>query len=92
MTIQTAVLIETLHALGAKVRWCSCNIFSTQDHAAAAIAKAGTGSVFAWKGETLQEYWELTLDCITWPDGQGPELIVDDGGDATLLIILGLEA
>lgn len=92
MTIQTAVLIETLHNLGARVRWCSCNIYSTQDHAAAAIAKAGTANVFAWKGETLEEYWELTLDCITWPDGQGPELIVDDGGDATLLIILGLEA
>lgn len=92
MTIQTAVLIETLHALGAKVRWCSCNIYSTQDHAAAAIAQAGTANVFAWKGETLAEYWDLTLECITWPDGQGPELIVDDGGDATLLIIWGVEA
>jgi adenosylhomocysteinase len=92
MTIQTAVLIETLEHMGAHVRWCSCNIYSTQDHAAAAIAKTGTAKVFAWKGETLEEYWDLTLDCITWPDGKGPELIVDDGGDATLLIILGLEA
>lgn len=92
MTIQTAVLIETLHHLGARVRWCSCNIYSTQDHAAAAIAKAGTANVFAWKGETLPEYWDLTLDCLSWPDGQGPELIVDDGGDATLMIIWGLEA
>ena len=92
MTIQTAVLIETLHHLGARVRWCSCNIYSTQDHAAAAIVKAGTANVFAWKGETLAEYWDLTLDCLTWPDGQGPELIVDDGGDATLMVIWGLEA
>ena len=90
MTIQTAVLIETLEAMGAKVRWCSCNIYSTQDHAASAIAKAGTASVFAWKGETLEEYWDLTLDCLTWPNGQGPSLIVDDGGDATLLVLLGL--
>lgn len=90
MTIQTAVLIETLEALGAKVRWCSCNIYSTQDHAASAIAKAGTANVFAWKGETLEEYWDLTLDCLTWPEGQGPTLIVDDGGDATLLVLLGL--
>lgn len=67
MTIQTAVLIETLHALGARVRWCSCNIYSTQDQAASAIAKAGTANVFAWKGETLKEYWELTLNCLTWP-------------------------
>lgn len=92
MTIQTAVLIETLHHLGARVRWCSCNIYSTQDHAASAIVKAGTANVFAWKGETLAEYWDLTLDCLTWPDGQGPELIVDDGGDATLMVIWGLEA
>ncbi|MEM7144732.1 MAG: adenosylhomocysteinase [Verrucomicrobiota bacterium] len=90
MTIQTAVLIETLVDLGADVRWCSCNIFSTQDHAAAAIAKAGV-PVFAWKGETLEEYWECTLSALTWPDGSGPELIVDDGGDATLLIHKGAE-
>ena len=85
MTIETAVLIETLVALGASVRWASCNIFSTQDHAAAAIAKAGI-PVFAWKGESLQEYWDCTLDALTFPSGYGPELIVDDGGDATLLI------
>ena len=90
MTIQTAVLIETLKDLGANVRWCSCNIFSTQDHAAAAIAVAGV-PVFAWKGETLEEYWQCTLDALTWPDGKGPELIVDDGGDATLLIHKGVE-
>jgi adenosylhomocysteinase len=88
MTIQTAVLIETLHALGASLKWCSCNIFSTQDHAAAAIAKAQTSSVFAWKGESLRDYWECTLDALTWNecDSGGPTLIVDDGGDATLLI------
>ncbi|MCP5539281.1 MAG: adenosylhomocysteinase [Akkermansiaceae bacterium] len=90
MTIQTAVLIETLRELGADVRWCSCNIFSTQDHAAAAIAAAGV-PVFAWKGETLEEYWDCTLDALTWPDGSGPQLIVDDGGDATLLIHKGAE-
>ena len=90
MTIQTAVLIETLVDLGADVRWCSCNIFSTQDHAAAAIAVVGV-PVFAWKGETLEEYWQCTLDALTWPDGSGPELIVDDGGDATLLIHKGAE-
>ena len=90
MTIQTAVLIETLVELGADVRWCSCNIFSTQDHAAAAIAVTGV-PVFAWKGETLEEYWQCTLDALTWPDGSGPELIVDDGGDATLLIHKGAE-
>ena len=90
MTIQTAVLIETLGALGADVRWASCNIFSTQDHAAAAIAKAGY-PVFAWKGETLEEYWECTMEALTWPNGNGPELIVDDGGDATLLIHKGYE-
>lgn len=72
MTIQTAVLIETLQALGARVRWCSCNIFSTQDHAAAAIAKADTAKVFAWKGETIEEYWQLTKDCLMWGDGKGP--------------------
>ncbi len=90
MTIQTAVLIETLTDLGADVRWCSCNIFSTQDHAAAAIAAAGV-PVFAWKGETLEDYWECTFQAITWPDGSGPDQIVDDGGDATMLIHKGLE-
>lgn len=90
MTIQTAVLIETLKALGADVRWASCNIFSTQDHAAAAVAKAGV-SVFAWKGESIEEYWDCTLRALTWPDGRGPQLIVDDGGDATLLIHKGYE-
>ena len=85
MTIQTAVLIETLKELGADVRWASCNIFSTQDHAAAAIAKSGT-PVFAWKGETLEEYWDLTLKAISFPGGKGPQLVVDDGGDVTLLI------
>jgi len=90
MTIQTAVLIETLTELGADVRWCSCNIFSTQDHAAAAIAAAGI-PVFAWKGETLEDYWECTFQAITWPDGSGPDQIVDDGGDATMLIHKGLE-
>jgi adenosylhomocysteinase len=96
MTIQTAVLIETLSALGANVRWCSCNIFSTQDHAAAAIARDQTAAVFAWKGETLEEYWECTLNAITWtnPDakGDGPDLIVDDGGDMTLLVHEGYKA
>jgi adenosylhomocysteinase len=91
MTIQTAVLIETLVDLGASVRWASCNIFSTQDHAAAAIAKAGI-PVFAWKGETLEEYWWCTSQALTFPDGKGPQLIVDDGGDATLLIHRGYEA
>jgi adenosylhomocysteinase len=91
MTIQTAVLIETLTSLGADVRWASCNIFSTQDHAAAAIAKAGI-PVFAWKGETLEEYWWCTDQALTFPGGQGPNLIVDDGGDATLLIHLGYKA
>ncbi len=91
MTIQTAMLIETLHALGADVRWASCNIFSTQDHAAAAIAKAGTAAVFAWKGETLDEYWWCTEQALTWPDGSGPDLIVDDGGDATLFIHYGVK-
>ncbi|MFP4058876.1 MAG: adenosylhomocysteinase [Bacteroidales bacterium] len=91
MTIQTAVLIETLVELGADVRWASCNIFSTQDHAAAAIAKAGI-PVFAWKGETLEEYWWCTEQALTFPNGQGPNLIVDDGGDATLLLHLGYQA
>merc|ERR1712188_95700 len=91
MTIQTGVLIETLHELGAKVRWCSCNIFSTQDHAAAAIAKAGTAAVFAWKGETLPEYWWCTEQMLTWSDSDGPDQIVDDGGDATMLIHKGRE-
>jgi adenosylhomocysteinase len=90
MTIQTAVLIETLKDLGADVRWASCNIFSTQDHAAAAIARSGT-PVFAWKGETLEEYWDCTLDAISFPGGRGPELVVDDGGDVTLLIHKGYE-
>jgi len=91
MTIQTAALIETLVELGADVRWASCNIFSTQDHAAAAIAKTGV-PVFAWKGETLEEYWWCTEQALTWPDGSGPDLIVDDGGDATLLVHRGAEA
>ena len=90
MTIQTAVLIETLVDLGASVRWASCNIFSTQDHAAAAIAKAGV-PVFAWKGETLEEYWDCTLEAVAHPGGKGPELVVDDGGDVTLLIHKGFE-
>ncbi|MCD9125424.1 adenosylhomocysteinase [Luteimonas fraxinea] len=94
MTIQTAVLIETLKDIGADVRWASCNIFSTQDHAAAAIAKTGT-PVFAWKGESLEEYWDCTLDALSFPDGKGgligPELVVDDGGDVTLLIHKGFE-
>jgi len=91
MTVQTAVLIETLAALGADVRWASCNIFSTQDHAAAAVAKSGI-PVFAWKGETLEEYWWCTKKALTWPDGNGPQLVVDDGGDATLLIHRGYYA
>ena len=91
MTVQTAVLIETLVALGAQVRWASCNIFSTQDHAAAAVASAGV-PVFAWKGETLEQYWWATEQALSWPESGGPDLIVDDGGDATLLIHLGVEA
>ena len=90
MTIQTAVLIETLVALGAEVRWASCNIFSTQDHAAAAIAAAGI-PVYAWKGETLEEYWWCTEQALLWPDGEGPNMILDDGGDATLLVHKGVE-
>src|SRR4029077_9157681 len=91
MTIQTAVLIETLLALGAEVRWASCNIFSTQDHAAAALAVRGT-SVFAKKGETLEEYWDYTHRILQWHDGGVPNLILDDGGDATLLLHLGSDA
>src|SRR5437764_10363590 len=90
MTIQTAVLIETLVALGASVRWCSCNIFSTQDHAAAAIARAGV-PVFAWKGESLEDYWWCTQQALTWPDHNGPTTILDDGGDATMLVLRGCE-
>ncbi|CAM5680909.1 Adenosylhomocysteinase [Streptomyces avidinii] len=90
MTVQTAVLIETLVALGARVRWVSCNIFSTQDHAAAAVAAAGI-PVFAWKGETLEEYWWCTEQALTWPDAAGPNMILDDGGDATLLVHKGVE-
>ncbi|HEY5155945.1 MAG TPA: adenosylhomocysteinase, partial [Acidimicrobiales bacterium] len=99
MTIQTAVLIETLTELGAQVRWCSCNIFSTQDHAAAAVAVGPTGTmenpkgvpVFAWKGETLDEYWWCTEQVLRWPGGEGPNMILDDGGDATLLVHKGTE-
>ncbi|PJN05293.1 adenosylhomocysteinase, partial [Streptomyces sp. CB01635] len=90
MTVQTAVLIETLVALGADVRWVSCNIYSTQDHAAAAIAAAGI-PVFAWKGETLEEYWWCTEQALTWPGHTGPNMILDDGGDATLLVHKGVE-
>lgn len=97
MTIQTGVLIETLQALGADVRWCSCNIFSTQDHAASGIAAAKTANVYAWKGESLEEYWECTMAACTWPEegngvGLGPDIIVDDGGDMTLLIHEGFKA
>src|SRR5579884_1019901 len=99
MTVQTAVLIETLVALGAEVRWASCNIFSTQDHAAAAIAVGPHGTpeepkgvpVFAWKGETLEEYWWATERMMTWPDGLWPNMILDDGGDATMLLHKGVE-
>src|SRR6266536_2805198 len=91
MTIQTAVLVDTLKALGAEVRWASCNIYSTQDHAAAAIAASGT-AVFAYKGESLEEYWEFTHRIFEWPDGRGPNMILDDGGDATLLVHLGVQA
>lgn len=91
MTIQTAMLIETLKILGADIRWASCNIFSTQDHAAATIAKNGSAAVFAWKGESLEEYWWCTEQALTWPDGSGPHLIVDDGGDATLFVHQGVK-
>src|SRR5471030_2950158 len=99
MTIQTAVLIETLVELGADVRWVSCNIFSTQDHAAAAVAVGKSGTmdnpkgvaVFAWKGETLEEYWWCTEQALVWPDGTGPNLILDDGGDATMLVHKGAD-
>src|SRR5439155_18906030 len=99
MTIQTAVLIETLTALGAEVRWCSCNIFSTQDHAAAAVVVGPDGTtdeprgvpVYAWKGETLDEYWWCTDQALRWPDGGGPNMILDDGGDATMLVHKGVE-
>jgi adenosylhomocysteinase len=92
MTIQTAMLIETLKKLGADIRWASCNIFSTQDHAAAAVAANGSAAVFAWKGETLDEFWWCTEMALTWPDGSGPDLIVDDGGDATLFVHQGVRA
>ncbi|MCP4669918.1 MAG: adenosylhomocysteinase, partial [Desulfobacula sp.] len=91
MTIQTAMLIDTLYELGADIRWASCNIFSTQDHAAAAIAKKGSAAVFAWKGETLEEFWWCTEQALLWPDGSGPDLIVDDGGDATLYVHQGVK-
>jgi len=99
MTVQTAVLIETLVALGAQVRWASCNIFSTQDHAAAAVVVGPDGTVdnpngvpvFAWKGESLDEYWWCTQQVLCWPDGAGPNMILDDGGDATLLVHKGVE-
>lgn len=91
MTIQTAMLIDTLYELGADIRWASCNIFSTQDHAAAAIAKKGSAAVFAWKGESLEEFWWCTEQALLWPDGSGPDLIVDDGGDATLYVHQGVK-
>ncbi|MEH0018971.1 MAG: adenosylhomocysteinase [Desulfobacter sp.] len=91
MTIQTAMLIDTLYELGADIRWASCNIFSTQDHAAAAIAEKGSAAVFAWKGETLEEFWWCTEQALIWPDGSGPDLIVDDGGDATLFVHQGVK-
>ncbi len=91
MTIQTAMLIQTLYELGADIRWASCNIFSTQDHAAAAVAQGGMAKVFAWKGESLEDYWWCTEMALTWPDGSGPDLIVDDGGDATLFVHQGVK-
>ena len=92
MTIQTAALIETLEACGAQLRWASCNIFSTQDHAAAAVVAKKTANVFAWKGESLEEYWDCTNKMLTWPGEDGPDILVDDGGDATLLIHEGVKA
>lgn len=92
MTVQTAVLIETLKALGATVRWCSCNIFSTQDHAAAAIVRDESATVFAWKGETLEEYWWCSMQALSWPDSSGPDMLIDDGADLTLLIHEGVKA
>lgn len=92
MTIQTAVLIETLHDMGANVRWCSCNIYSTQDHAAAAVVRSGKGNVFAWKNLSPLDYWQCTLNACTWPDGSGPDSIVDDGGDMTMLLLEGIKA
>jgi adenosylhomocysteinase len=92
MTIQTAVLIETLKHLGAEIRWCSCNIYSTQDHAAAAMVKNRSANVFAWKGESLEEYWECTFKMLKWPGGNGPDMLVDDGGDATIMIHEGIKA
>lgn len=92
MTVQTAVLIETLKELGAELRWASCNIYSTQDHAAAAMAKNQSANIFAWKGESLEEYWDCTNKMLTWPDCDGPDMLVDDGGDATLLIHEGVKA
>merc|ERR1712194_543108 len=92
MTIQTAVLIETLHDMGANVRWCSCNIYSTQDHAAAGVVRSGKGNVFAWKNLSPLDYWECTLKACTWPDGTGPDSIVDDGGDMTMLLLEGMKA
>ena len=86
MTIQTAALIETLTALGAEVRWASCNIYSTQDHAAAAIVAAKSANVFAWKNESLEEYWDCTFRMLCWPDNKGPDMLVDDGGDATIMM------
>lgn len=91
MTVQTAVLIETLAELGAELRWCSCNVFSTQDHAAAAVVNKNTAAVFAWKGETVDEYWWCTMMALTWGSAEGPDLLVDDGGDATLLIHEGVK-
>nr|MDA3835517.1 adenosylhomocysteinase [Spirochaetales bacterium] len=91
MTIQTAMLIQTLKELGADLRWATCNIFSTQDHAAAAIAKSGLAAVYAWKGETLEDFWWCTEQALTWPDNSGPDLIVDDGGDATLYVHEGVK-
>jgi adenosylhomocysteinase len=91
MTIQTAVLIETCKDLGATLRWASCNIYSTQDHAAAAIAKSKSANVYAWKNESLEEYWDCTNKMLTWPGAPGPDILIDDGGDATLLMHEGVK-